>query len=390
MEVDSRSSRSVSEKVLIGIKNGLIEQLEFLDEEGNPLQVTLLTDVCETQNFLFLDLKISNGKSSIYEGYWLHKPSGNIFPMIDNVHPPRYQEMNNDNHVDCGDVIYTYTEKMYYKNGQLTKESYVSEELSKWFRSFLVDKYGNIYSTSDSEYNGKMITTADKIVSIPSNYQYRIGENGKVYYWVIGEENGLVALTTRGYFNEKGEMVNISEDDFFPSFLGENLKSKSGSELRAFSYTDGNDTYRIYYKYNNATDCGIVSMHHYIHHIHFNDSDDSYTEEKINLNVEAPFELDSILSRYKFCQVLGKYLYLMNENMLYRIDMTTGKIDVINNSYIFYITCEYLGNDEFRLTVMDENQNKILVGVDGNGKSIELSKEKGKFSSITISPIVRI
>ena len=362
------SSRSITIKnVMVGLSDSVIEKVVFYDENMNQIKDDYsISSWSETEKFLFFEVCFPN----ITFNCCLYKLTGEVFVLDGGL--TYFKDMANDMKADFGDVLYLNSKRLEYSNGKLTIESFVSDRASRLFTFYFVDRFGTVFSTCDAEYKGKLVSKDGRLKSFNVD-EYFKGRNGIVYF---RDKNG------KGYFDSNADMVYVTADDFFPSSYLFNYESSHNRWYTPIIYENANDQYFVF-----KDPYGTAGFSLYIEHIHFNELHPlEYTSEVFNIPTASGWN-ESVLRYY---ELIGKYLYILRDSGFFRIDITNANVDVISNNYPKYEKCDYIGDDTFRLTVLDEFQNIVRIAVDLDGNETELSKEKSSFESVTLFPIAVI
>lgn len=363
----SKTSKSVAgEQYVIGLKNGILESIKFVDASGSTIAEDLtVQEYCVLGNYMFLKFCCDGVKEN--KSYCIYLPTGELFETdcitISSSIPNDMRSVSNNAIFDTVGGI----RKIYYENGKLIIQQLATYDISG-FTYFFVDKYGNVFSSDWSK--GHLLTKNGKLKNLPSTMNYRKGMNGIVYYNDNGE---------KGYFDEDGNQVKI-EDGFFPSFITDDLSSSNARFYEIFDYCEDNSHY-----YCSFEKGGFNCFRGNLFRITFNE--DSYEEENlINLeNTIFPNHNlnDCIVRGYA---LLGKYLYVLSSVKLFRIEMTTGLITDVDTDYFEYKTLDLVSDNVFRISAIDENSNKVTFTINTDGEKKVIDNSSIELSSIHLYP----
>lgn len=361
------NSKSVSiRNVVIGHKKtGGVEEVLFLDKSGNDVNDELsVVNYRKSGSYLFLTL--SHFRCGT-KAFCIYLPTGDIFDLNTTYiseDPPRDMVVvKNDAVYD----VYGGVRKTYYENGLLIIEQLAAPEVSG-FQYIMVDKYGNVFSTDWEK--GHLLTSKGKLRNLPSTMKYRMGMNQIVYY-----EDG----EAKGFFDEDGNQRKIS-GSFYPSFIGMDYYSSNSRFCDIIEYVDENKHY--YFAYEKG---GFNCFRGDLVEIEFL-SDEEYKEVVISDGNELKSNSygERIITRGY--HLYENYLYVLFSNRFIKMDMTTGVVSIVNDEFFDYKKLEYISDDVFRITVIDEDMNKKEILIDAEGSKVEMTVSPLKIESIVLFP----
>lgn len=371
--IASRAIRSTNLRSLIGTINDVIQKVEFYGENNEPISETLniyVVDYNLIGDYLFLSL----GREGYYnpETYCLYIPTGDLFNLGNQT--SLHYKGPNDMQFECNGAVYDTCDggvsKIYWENGTLEIKQIVGLSVSG-FTFIFVDKYGNIFGTDWNP--GHLMTTEGKLKNLPSSMTYKKGMNGIVYY-----EDG----DEKGYFSETGMQIPIT-DGFYPSFIIPDLYSSYHRFYDFIEYTDGNTKYIATYEHG-----GFEVFRDNISKLVFSENGE-YAEEIINYQENMypnSSRYDTIVKGY---QLIGKDLYVLSSTKFFKIDLTTGVFTNIHNTFFEYKQFEYIEDDFFRITAIDENASTVVVKMSTSGETSEISSSIAEYSTIILYPVAK-
>lgn len=373
MSIGSRAIGSAHAKYLVGTINEVIQKVELYGENNEPISDTQNIYVINSLllgDYLFLSFGVEGSYNSA--SYCLYIPTGDMFHMENETF--YWFDYPNDMRFESSGAIYiagSGVRKISWAEGTLEIKQIVDSSISG-FTFIFADKYGNVFGTDWSE--GSLMTSEGKLKNLPSSMTYKKGMNGIVYY-----SDGI----ERGYFSETGMQIPIT-DGFYPSFIIPDLYSSYRRFYDFIEYTDGNTKYIATYEQG-----GFEIFRGNIYKIVLL-ADEEYSEEIIEYqeNMYPNSSLyDTIVKGY---QLIGKDLYVLSSRKFFKIDMTTGEFTTIHDTYFEYKQFEFIGDDWFIVTAIDENASTIVVQLSISGEISEISRNIVEYSNIKLYPIVKI
>lgn len=392
---EKSKSRSLSEnanQVLVGIKDEVLEKVQFLDEEGNIINQELYVPLInKAGDYIFFRLStkcVAYPNEGEYYDFCLYLPTGKLFNVTDtlgyldiasyrriDLYSTNDGKITFNGNVKNGNQYISGLIEVYVENNELKINKRLDTSLVSGFSFFYKDKYGNIYSLDPQ---GKMVTTEGKLIKIPlSNEpyvytQYGLGANGISYY-----NNGI----EKGYFNEKGDLIYIDENGFFPDKI--NFGEYSNDGIRSNLFYEEDNT--LYYTYSDGWAGGIYFRPQGIRKYTYSDSNKTkYTEEFIPFTPSLNcFQTRDGIKKYEQNKNI---VSILAKEGLFTFDMRTGIITTISDTYSEYLEFENIGPHLIKFKAIDENMAVVTGYITPEGEIITDIQDI-EFDSINLMPI---
>ncbi|MGN1077158.1 MAG: hypothetical protein ACI4ST_01460 [Candidatus Gallimonas sp.] len=375
-------------------KDGSYEQIEF-EEENNITTKYGLSCMQQVGNFVLLRYQKGHigevmsffssryySSSFSFEGYdlLLDKRSGKLFDITDYYFDSFVFGRCGiaDNTLYCLEFDRTEPERngapylcrISINENELKLERMIDTKLLGAFRLFVLDKYGNIYSTDDYQnglrecYVYKQTTgTIEKF-----NKSFAIAANGIAYLQkqTIDDETGETVSSWGEWINSEGE---AEEAEFIPDKMATN----------DIYYECSNFDYRVFFAHGQGFDIGLDNYERYL----FREDDfyyclDRYCERCPEEIMKYEF-LDDVRYEVEFIDLekcerynggdntvyAGERVYFLNSEEVYYINMKDGSAHTLSSGYIFKkIYSDNQGGVIFE--GLDERMNTVtgMIGAD--------------------------